>query len=360
MTPAVLARTLQEGDPPSEWRLFKAGRNDTDKGTLFFTEDSALTVMEIARRWGNEYSFDYEHSAIFGMEAPAAAWYQLETRDSEDGPELWATSIRWTPKADEYIKNREYRYLSPWVWVDESGVVVEYINGALTNLPATRNMDALIAASKRLDPPGAGEGKDTMSTDNARLMTILGLRPDASVDAAVEAVEPLRKSHETMQALSRILPEGKDPVGTITAWRDRASKADELQATLAKQERDQADAKVKQLLDQGVKDGKLTPASRDGLVKALSTEDGHIEPGRVEAYLATVPKGSHAVNHRQPAGNADTNPTDPGDVDADGKTEYERIVAKSGHKALAKLRTSDPDRFNQVLSAHRRARYGSN
>jgi len=361
---AILTQAIESRDPPREWRLFKAGRNDTEYGPFYFTDESAAQVMQAAERWGNDYSADFEHAAVKaageGREAPAAAWYRLETLMAPEGYELWAVDIRWTPRAEEMLRNAEYRYISPWFAHDDNREILQYLNFALTNQPATFNMDALVAASKRLAPQGAGEGKDTMSTDNARLMTTLGLRPDASVDAAVEAVEPLRKSHETMQALNRILPEGQDAIGTITAWRDGAAKAEELQATLARQERDQADAKVKQLLDQGVQDGKLTPASRDGLVKALSTEDGHIEPNRVEAYLATVPKGSHTATHRQPLGSADAPATAGDDTDADGKTEYERIVAKQGHKALTKLRTDDPDRFNTILAAHRRARYGSN
>lgn len=357
----ILTQALESRDPPREWRLFKAGRNDTEYGPFYFTDESAAEVLAAAERWGNDYSADWEHAAVKaadeGREAPAAAWYGLEVRQSAEGPELWAVNIRWTPRAEEMIRQAEYRYVSPWFAHDEDRQILEFRNFALTNQPATHHMDALVAASKRLDPLEAGEGKDSMSTDNARIMTALGLRPDASEESALGVVEEIMANHRAHKQILSMVPEGQDAVGTVTAWRDRAAKAEELQQTLARQERDQADAKVKALLDQGVQDGKLTPASRDGLVKALSTEDGHIEPGRVEAYLATVPKGSHAVNHRQPA--ADAAPTTD-DTDADGKTEYERIVAKSGHKALAKLRTDDPDRFNQVLSAHRRARYGSN
>ncbi|WP_169753480.1 phage protease [Campylobacter mucosalis] len=54
---------------------------------------------------------DYEHQSLYGKEAPAAGWItQLFTM--KDDNELWG-KVRWTDKAVEYIKNDEYRYLSP-------------------------------------------------------------------------------------------------------------------------------------------------------------------------------------------------------------------------------------------------------
>jgi phage I-like protein len=358
----ILNQAVDTREPPREWRIFKPGRNDTEYGAFYFTDASARSVMQAASEWGNDYSADFEHAAVKaaeeGREAPAAAWYRLETREEPDGVSLWAVDIRWTPRAEEMLKNAEYRYISPWFSHDEDRVILEYRNFALTNQPATVHMDALVAASKALDPRKAGRTEGSMSTDTTRLMAALGLRPDASEDAALGVVEDIMTNHRAHQQILSMIPEGQDAIGTVTAWRDRAERADELEATLAQRERDTATARVQQLLDQGVQDGKLTPASRDGLVAALKDDEGHVNPERVEAYLATVPKGAHVATHRQPVGTTDA-PTSHPEVDADGKTEYERIVATDGHKALARMRLDDPDRFDQVLAAHRRARYGN-
>ncbi|PPB54978.1 phage protease [Campylobacter hyointestinalis] len=54
---------------------------------------------------------DYEHQSLYGKEAPAAGWItKLFTK--ADGEELWGKAM-WSDKAAEYIKNDEYRYLSP-------------------------------------------------------------------------------------------------------------------------------------------------------------------------------------------------------------------------------------------------------
>lgn len=54
---------------------------------------------------------DYEHQSLYGKEAPAAGWItQLFTKSDDN--ELWGR-VKWSDKAVEYIKNDEYRYLSP-------------------------------------------------------------------------------------------------------------------------------------------------------------------------------------------------------------------------------------------------------
>ena len=357
---ATLARVLDGGDPPSEWRLFKPGANDTEKGVFHFTHDSATAVMADANAWGNEHSADYEHAAVLAFEAPAAAWYELTTRDTPDGPELWAVNIRWTDKAAEYISAREYRYISPAFEVDEDGVIVAFINFALTNIPATRSMDALIAASKRLDPQEAGK-EDRMSTENVRLMQALGLRPDANEQAAVEALAPLQEAHRTMQALARVLPDGADPVGTVTAWRDGAQQAETLRAQIEEQNTQAAKARVDELIEAGKRDGKLTPASATALLSALADENEKVDPKRLEAYLTAAPKViTLGGRHEQPAGSADATGTPPTpNVREDGKTEYEHLRDTHGHAHIATLRTSQPEEFQRILTAHRAARYAS-
>lgn len=54
---------------------------------------------------------DYEHQSLYGTEAPAAGWI-TKLFVKADGEELWGKAM-WSDKAAEYIKNDEYRYLSP-------------------------------------------------------------------------------------------------------------------------------------------------------------------------------------------------------------------------------------------------------
>lgn len=137
-----------EKELPKEIRIFAFGVTATEKGPYEFDRDDAEKVLAGARQWGNRFSFDYEHRALHAAQsgegpAPAAGWYELELRD--DG--LWAVNIEWTDRAAAYLRAKEYRYFSPAFHVDPEGHVTDLLNVALTNLPATRDMEPLVAAT---------------------------------------------------------------------------------------------------------------------------------------------------------------------------------------------------------------------
>lgn len=132
---------------PTEFRIFPRGTFSTTKGEFTFDDASAKSVLAAWRDHGIELSLDYEHAALedsgeIAGGAPAAGWYGLEVRDGQ----LWAVNVRWTPRAAEYLGNREYRYISPAFTTDAKGRVTRLINVALTNLPATDDLPALVAA----------------------------------------------------------------------------------------------------------------------------------------------------------------------------------------------------------------------
>ncbi len=131
---------------PTALRLLDRGVNRSTKGDLIFNTSSAEKISKEAADWGNQYFFDYDH-AIFDKDntAPdkgkAAGWYDLEVRD--DG--LWAVNIEWTPPALEYLKNKEFKYFSPAFWYDTKTLEFDgYINTALTNYPARKNLEPLV------------------------------------------------------------------------------------------------------------------------------------------------------------------------------------------------------------------------
>jgi phage I-like protein len=146
--PKTLTALTLSDEPPKEFRIWGFGTIDTLKGQFHFTEEDAARVMAAYADYGNELSFDYCHQAILSEgDAPAAGWFNLDLRD--DG--LWATNVRWTPLADERIRNKEYRYVSPAFLDDVHGHIYELVNIALTNLPATKNLEPLVAASRAVD-----------------------------------------------------------------------------------------------------------------------------------------------------------------------------------------------------------------
>ena len=144
----VMASEANAKAAPGEFKLFPKGPYKTSKGDLSFDEESAASVMGAYTLHGNDGSIDYEHQALQDppVEAPAAGWYSLEVRDGD----LWLKDIRWTDKARSRIEAGEYRYLSPAVEFDlKTRRVTRLINVALTNLPATRGMQPLVAMSDR-------------------------------------------------------------------------------------------------------------------------------------------------------------------------------------------------------------------
>lgn len=118
---------------------------------------------------------DYEHQSLWGGEAPAAGWI-TEVWSAKDDSELWG-KVKWTDRALEYIKNEEYRYLSPvfnFSAVDQKtganiGVRLESV--ALTNTPfldelgevkINKNFNQLIKEQNMADknPNTKPEGRD--------------------------------------------------------------------------------------------------------------------------------------------------------------------------------------------------------
>ena len=129
---------------------------------------------------------DYEHQSLWGGEAPAAGWI-TEIWSAKDDSELWG-KVKWTDRALEYIKNEEYRYLSPvfnFSAVDQKtganiGVRLESV--ALTNTPfldelgevkINKNLNQLIKeqnmAEKNPNMQPEGQGTDNSAQYEAQI-----------------------------------------------------------------------------------------------------------------------------------------------------------------------------------------------
>lgn len=142
---------LAKSKPPTERLLFKFGVNKTTKGDFYLTKESAKEIINNWKDYGNNLNIDYNHNQLANVIDPeagaSAGTFQLEVRPSG----LWAVDIIWTDRASKMIESREYIYTSPaFITEDRNGqeVIIDVLNFALTNIPATKNMDMLIAASK--------------------------------------------------------------------------------------------------------------------------------------------------------------------------------------------------------------------
>ncbi len=149
-----LAISIAGDDPPSEFRIFAAGWNDTEKGSFLFDEEAAASVMAAFEKWAIDVPIDLEHQMLEGDASAdptardARGWCRLEVRDGE----LWAVNVTWTPDGEARLREKRQRYISPAFSFDENDRVTQIVNVAITALPATHGAQELVAASGRAKP----------------------------------------------------------------------------------------------------------------------------------------------------------------------------------------------------------------
>jgi Mu-like prophage I protein len=182
--------------PPTEFRIFKAGVNDSQKGSVLFDDLAAKLVMSSYKRWGIDLAIDLEHGMV--DVAPGAAdptardargWCKLEVRNGE----LWAVDVRWTPDGIARLTNKTQRYISPCFDRDaKTKRVVEMFNIALTAIPATNQAPALVAANRLGRKHMAKTNhKVTFSMDSDTVMKALESLEEGDMEACKEILKAL-------------------------------------------------------------------------------------------------------------------------------------------------------------------------
>lgn len=254
----LLSQKSDSGDfqPPAEFRIIPKGAVETTKGVFLLDDEGARAVMSKAASYKNDYCIDYNHAALGSFfEAPsaeqgkAAGWFKPAMRD--DG--LWATEVSWTGSGSEYLKKREYRYFSPTLQLDEEGRVCELVNVALTNIPAMKGMQPLVASR-------AGEiPVHTEERPMKTLLIALGLADTATEAEAVAALARLQDGGKQLLALT-----GKsslsEALGVAVAWKQADEQVKTLTARLSALETEKATHEIDELVAKGKKEGKVPPA----------------------------------------------------------------------------------------------------
>jgi phage I-like protein len=211
-------------DPPTAFRVFTAGVNETSKGRFLFDGEAALAVMREFESHGADLMIDLEHLSLDqdgpNYDPDARGWCRLEVVDGE----LWAVGVTWTSDGAVRLREKRQRYVSPVLDFDpKTRRVLGIHNIAITATPATHQPAALVAASKRA----------AMAADAGSMSGLerLGLGPDATLDEIVAAISDLQ---------SKLNPE---PEGDEAG----AMMADAAGAPVAEEEKKQAAAMSKAL-----------------------------------------------------------------------------------------------------------------
>lgn len=287
----LVALATGEREPPKEFRIFRSGSNETTKGVFMFGEDSQKSVMDAFSRHGADVPIDYEHKMLdWGAPADdmrAAGWFRPELRSGE----LWASDVRWTTKAAAHLRDGEWRYISPAFLTNEEGVITSLINVALTNLPATHQLEALVAASRsraelsEKPPPAPPEKEKPMKN----VLSALGLSETSNEADAIVALGRLRDASAQDKAkLSQLLSitgakDTDEAIGVVAGKVEEAKKVVSLSARVADLESGLRKAEVEKTVDEKVSTGFLEPAKRD-----FAIELGMDSPKSFVAFLSTL------------------------------------------------------------------------
>lgn len=204
---------IDVSEVPEEIRLLPMGQVKSRKGDFVVDAQSVSSIIRQFRARKLDLVIDYEHQTLEDVQAPASGWI----KELYPGTDALMAKVEWTPKAREYIANKEYRYLSPVVIVTKDSRHAEMLHSAaLTNLPAIDGMYAIIN-SDTLECIEDGEEKETEIMELEKLIKLLGLEEGATEeDVLSKMTEIIEKSAKGEEDASKKDPEGGELVANKT------------------------------------------------------------------------------------------------------------------------------------------------
>lgn len=141
---------------PTEIKILPLGRVHSQKGDFNVDDESFELIRKQFKDRKLDLVIDYEHQTLSDVQAPAGGWI----KDLYKGEDAIIAKVEWTPKAAEYLKNKEYRYLSPVVLVrkrDQKATAIHSV--ALTNTPAIDGMEISYDDEQESEPIYGRGGK---------------------------------------------------------------------------------------------------------------------------------------------------------------------------------------------------------
>ena len=283
---------------PEEIKILPLGHVQSQKGDFYVDDESADLIRKQFKDRRLDLPIDYEHQTLKDIQAPAGGWIE----DIYKGEDAIIAKVRWTERAKEYLKNREYRYLSPVVLTRKSDKkVVALHSAALTNKPAIDGMYAIVNSMDLSDY----EYEEENNMDLKKLAALLGLPESATqedVEKAVTAAVTAAKANkedtagtaDTQQvANSVVLPLlGLDASAktedVVTAIMTLKAGADSAEMLALKKELEEHAAE--DLVQSALKEGKIT-AAQTAWARSYALSD----KGGFQAFIAkapvVVPKG---------------------------------------------------------------------
>ena len=269
---------------PEIIRILPIGEVKSRKGDFIVDDESVELIKLYFSERKVDLVIDYEHQSLDNTQAPAAGW--ITEIGSEDG--AVTAKVKWTDKAGEYLRNREYRYLSPVVLVrksDRRAVAVQSV--ALTNTPA---IDGMFPVVNSLTGDDDNEEPKEEKMDIKELRVLLGLDENATEEDVKKKIAEIKENAEKQT---------EDVVTAVMSF--NSHKADEEKEELKKklEEREAGD-----LVQTALKDGKISAAQKEwamsyalsdkeGFKNFLNKAPGVVPMGRTETVQTTGKTEAH-------------------------------------------------------------------
>lgn len=290
------------GEIPEEIKILPIGLVKSRKGNFIVDDESVKLIKEHFSERKIDLVIDYEHQTLNGSEAPAGGWISEIYTDDE----AVVAKVKWTDRAKEYLKNKEYRYLSPVVMVRKSdGKAVSIHSVALTNTPAIDGMFPVVNSLGEYEDDIEEIKEETM--DLKELAKLIGIDETATeedvrkkiaelVEIAEKALEdkPVAVANSVVLSLLGLDEKAKteDAVAAIMSFRTQAADEETKRLRAELHERDTND-----LVQEALKAGKISAAQKDwakayalsdnvGFKKFLDIAPSVVPMGKVEAVEA--------------------------------------------------------------------------
>ena len=276
---ALLNTLLLEGDAaavrtaPARFLLIRYGETTFTKdgavGSFAFDEAAADELIAEFRERGRDTVVDYAHQSLAAGEAPAAGWIKALHKTAA-GVEA---EVEWTERAARYLQQREYRYHSPVIKIDEAGKATRLHSVAITNTPAMHAYPALVAgdgaAAGQKMTSGTGAGA---SADGIQGGAAAGTKGDNDTGGVKMDLNELLQQLCQRVGIAVALSDGKVSVtGTVAALQNKIDELKALQAEQAALNEMLAGQEVKSLAELGVKIAGMVPvAEKAELEKKLA------------------------------------------------------------------------------------------
>ena len=270
---------IEVKEVPEIIRILPIGEVKSRKGDFIVDDESVELIKLYFSERKVDLVIDYEHQSLDNTQAPAAGW--ITEIGSEDG--AVTAKVKWTDKAGEYLRNREYRYLSPVVLVrksDRRAVAVQSV--ALTNTPA---IDGMFPVVNSLTGDDDNEEPKEEKMDIKELRVLLGLDENATEKDVKKKLAEIKEKAEK-QAEEKPIPVANSVVLSLLGLDEKAKTEDVVTAVMsfnshkADEEKEELKKKLEEreagdLVQTALKDGKISAAQKEWAMSyALSDKEG--------------------------------------------------------------------------------------